>query len=210
MTSINYTKAAVVVYDFGPFEGIVRNDYRWNGEAVAGFTIDEVARISEALAEHSVLMNLHPEETVTITIDADGVWEHQGYDDYDDPRGREVPFIMYEDERYYFVGDGFCWVESSEPLLKAPNGKPAPTRADAEAYYGKTMTVGQMIDYLSQFDRSKPVTIGMPYLPEGEHVIGEWMNVESVWPEGGDYDLSDDEVPSVIINGAADFDTRQW
>lgn len=103
----------VHIDDFGPFEAMVRTDARWNGWAVCGFSIDEVSRISETLEganrDYPVGDQNH------VTIDGDGVWESSDMyaDEYEDPRGRLVEFRVINGDRYYFVGDGWCWYEVS-------------------------------------------------------------------------------------------------
>lgn len=59
-----------------------------------------------------------------------------------------------------------------------------------------TITVGQLVDMLTGFDRDLPVT--------ADDARGWYLNVTGVFlPDGED-------VPSLILKTEDNFDTRQW
>ena len=112
MTTTTYVATAFSVDDFGPYKGLHSPSARWNGWLMPLFTVDVVREIADDLAREQALVGLHPEETVTITVDADGVWEHQGPSEgYADPRGMRVEPVSIGGVDYYGIGDGFCWTE---------------------------------------------------------------------------------------------------
>ena len=88
--------------------------------------------------------------------------------------------------------------ETIDPITEPP------TRADG--YYGRTMNAGQMIDWLMQFDRDMPVTIGYDIkCSECDHENAWWANIEQPMER-----MHPDEEKSVVFITTDDFDPRQW
>lgn len=72
-----------------------------------------------------------------------------------------------------------------------------------------TATAGDLIDFLSQFDRSTPVTIDNQSWCSDHTELGvpAWLNISGAFlPNYG----QEDEAPSILLVSANDFDTRQW
>lgn len=76
--------------------------------------------------------------------------------------------------------------------------------ADGHRHEPLTMTCGELIAALSQFDPAKPVTID---IQDCDGPNNSWLNIGGAFlPNAG----AGDEGPSVLLIARDDFDTRQW